>query len=54
MKMSKEYTIILNDDEFDTILNCLREFAFKQSEFLNLPLAEGKTKKLIEELEKKK
>ena len=54
LEISKKYTLILNENEFDTILNCLREFVLKQSEFINLPLAEEKTKKLIGELEKKK
>lgn len=54
LEISKKYTLILNENEFDTILNCLREFAFKQSEFINLPLNERKAKKLIEELVKKK
>lgn len=54
LEISKRYNIDLNEDEFDTILNCLKEFAFKHSEFINLPLNEKKAKKLIEELEDKK
>jgi len=54
LKIDKNYKIDLNEDEFDTILNCLREFAFKQSEFINLPLNETKAKKLIEKIEERK
>jgi len=50
VEIEKKYKLILNEDEFYTILNCLREFTIGQSEFLNLPLNRKKAKTLIEKL----